>query len=309
MLSPIRSLCFNDDHETFTIVLPSQYRVFKCDPFGMIFSRELEDLSLWALATFDGYRFLAITGSPSAASFNTQCIRVFDHKTGTTVFDHAFEDHILNIRLGDDLALCCFHCYIQGVCISMGQILFKVPFGANVHVPMAISPDSKSMITPGPNSNEIAHFWGLKTSINRQVNKVADEAVAFVQFSRDGKMYATIPFVSKSIKIWDSTQKLEIVELVSDGIVQSIDFTEDNKTIATVSSSGQVRVYTISTFADDPIQPNAVFDLSSHVIMPRIIWLDASTLCVISLTGDLYRIPIQGNSDSYETTTFLKRGE
>ena len=312
MISPIRNLCFNDDHQTFTILLPSQYRIFKCDPFGMIFSRELEDLSLSNVATYSGYRFLAVTGSLSPPIFNSKCCRIFDHQTGEITFDHTFEDHILTLKLGDGIVVINMYLKVQIWSTTTGTMLQNIEIGHNVHCPLALSPDSNTLISGGANDLKIMFCTNIRDeNFSKKQLKLETRAISLIQFSHNSNTFAVCSFYGDSIGIYSCLPFSSFIRLDKkeyDDIVQSLDFSPNLKYVATCSKDGIVRIYDIQKMIGylTPIPPLVSTTLPS-VTMPRLSWITDENIGVISLDGDYYKIQFNGTTLEFETIQFLKR--
>ena len=312
MISPIRSLCFNDDHQTFTIVLPSQYRIFRCEPFGMVFSRDCEDLSLGNVATYSSYRFIALTGSTSPPIFNSKCVRIFDHQKGEITFEHSFEDHILTMKLGDGIVVVNMHCKIQIWSTSAKMQLSSIDIGPNVHCPICMSPDSNSIICGGADNKKIYFCTNTKTdNMSKKGLKVDTNTISLVEFSSNGQYFATSAFNGNPICVWDAKMLscITFLEKENEGdIVQTVDFSPSGEYLASCTKEGKVCVYDIIKTRGNLKggQPICSVDLPS-VIMPRIIWMNEEIIGVISLDGDYYKIEFNGSSLEVETTPFLKR--
>ena len=315
MISPIRSLCFNDDRQTFTIVLPSQYRIFRCEPFGMIFSRECDDLSLGSVATYDGYRYLALTGSPSPSRFNSKSVRIFDHQSGQVIFEHTFDNHVLALALGKDVIVCAMHKQVEVWNTITNQLIFKTNTGLNVHVPLAISADSSSALIPGEYSESHEYHLGILQNLsqNPQVCRtdIGEETpISLVRFSSDGKFYGSGSFNSNEIRIWNLNSLNLLFTLVKEGndLVQDFDFSLDSDYVATVSKEGKVRIYSLRRQRPPKtLNPIATLSINQEITMPRLTWTGSSTLGMTSLEGDFYKLELNENVLEYESTTYLKR--
>lgn len=313
MFSPIRSLCFNDDRQTFTIVLPSQYRIFRCDPFGMIFSRECEDLSLGAVATYDGYRFIALAGAPSPQNFYSKSVRVFDHQTGQHTFEHTFPDHILSLGIGKNIIVVCMYMKTEVWSTSTKQMIYNLGSGRNVHVPLAITPDSSSIIVGGPNERSITIYRGIESQL-QPVNAGVDEsAVSLVKFSDDGNLFATSGFTGDYIRVWDF-KSLGLFATLERGtkedVVMAIDFSPSGDYLASISKDGLLRIFDIRKPNQNPKKPIKCVcseNLGQPLYMPRFTWLNSMLLGLASLEGDYYKISFDGSSLEFEKIPFLKR--
>ncbi|OHS95948.1 hypothetical protein TRFO_37918 [Tritrichomonas foetus] len=318
MISPIRSLCFNDDRQTFTIILPSQYRIFRCDPFGMIFTRECDDLSLGCAATYNGYRYIALAGSPSSQAFNSKSVRIFDHQTGQTTFEHVFQEHILNIALGSGIIVCCMHLKVEIWNINENAILHKFENGLNVHIPLALSRDSSNVLMAGATMKRVSlHKNVLPTSGSlKTYSFVADEAaVSLIRFSDNGNYFATAAFNGNCIRIWDCSNLCTVAVLdrgPKDDIIQTMDFSPSDDFFASCSKDGTIRIFDIRRKvpnATKKMSPACSTNLEQQLYMPRICWLNSMIIGITTLEGDYYKFTFNGSSIEYETTPFLKRSQ
>ena len=312
MISPIRNLCFNDDHQTFTVVLPSQYRIFRCDPFGMIFSRELEDMSLSNVATYSGYRFLALTGSLSPPIFNSKCVRIFDHQTGEITFDHSFEDFILALKLGEGIVVINMYMKVQIWDTNTKSMLQNIPIGHNVHCPLSLSPDSNFLICSGDTDMKINFCSHIRDNFTRKQVKIEySSAISLLQFAQDNKTFAETTFSGNTVGIFNSQTVSCFITLNKEGegdIIQTIDFSPNLEYVATCSKDAIVRIYEIKKMTGmlNALPPLVMTTLPS-VTMPRISWMTDEYIGVISLEGDYYRLQFNGTSLEVESTPFLKR--
>lgn len=312
MISAIRSLCFNDDSESFVIVLPSQYRVYRCEPFGMIFARECEDLSFGFVATNSGYRYIALTGSPSSTTFNSKSVKIFDHQTGQILFDQQLSDHVLAICLLNEYLVCGFHCKTEIYKIQSKEKTLSIKSGLNVHIPLAIS-ETMGFLVSGQNSKTIYHYHSYSSDSHKdslEVEKVGD--VALMKFSRDGSQFATTGYLSTTISIWDSVSHKNVLTLerkAENDLVQSFDFSHSGTHFVTASRDGTVRIYEIRKKATEkalkPIQEIKV----DSITMARVIWINDNLIGVISLLGDFHRITFTEGNVSSTKVSFCQRPE
>lgn len=312
MYSPIRSLCFNDDRQTFTIILPSQYRIFRCDPFGLIFSRECEDLSLESVATYDGYRFIALGGAPSPQNFNSKSVRVFDLQTGQLAFDHNFQDHVLSMGMGKDIIVVCMYTTVEVWRMSSNQLVYTINCGKNINAPLSISPESSAFILSGSaDENIVIHRGAGNQLVSQSLSVTANTAVSLVKFSDDSKMFATCGFNDDYIYIWDfkTLSKIAILERTTkDDIILAIDFSPSGDFLASISKNGLLSIFDLrSPNSSKPTQPLCTETIASSLHIPRFTWLNSMLISLASLEGDYYKITFNSSSIEYEKTPFLKR--
>lgn len=280
----------------------------------MIFSRDCDDLSLGTAATYSGYRFIGLTGSPSPSRFNSKSIRVFDHQTGQVVFDHYFPDHVLTLALGNETVICAMHCRIEVWNSRTNQLVHAFDTGLNVHVPLAFSKDSKNLVTAGGNAKQVTIYKGIGYGL-KQHSFVADEgAVSAVRFSDNCQYFATAGFTGNVIRVWDLLTMNCVAILERTGkndIIQSMDFSPTCEYFASCSKNGTVRVFDIRrkvTNASTPDRPVCTINLAPDVYMPRVCWLATDLIGVATLEGDYYRLSFNGQALEKEVTAFLKRG-
>lgn len=317
MISPIRSLCFNDDRQTFTIVLPSQYRIFRCDPFGMIFSRECEDLSLGSVATYHGYRLIALTGSPSpSSSFNSKCVRIFDHQNGQVTFEHTFPDHILTLQLGNDVVVIAMHCKVEVWNTKTNQMIHNFGTGLNVHVPLTISKDSSAIITAGGHAKQLSISKGIGATLKTSTLTADDNPISLVRFSDDGQFFASASFNGTRINIFDARtfSLMAILDRGANDIIQTMDFSPNGDYIASCSKDATIRIFDIrrkmqnTTKTTPPVcQIKIELNKEQTISMPRLEWLNSALIGLTSLDGDYYKLNFTGMNVDYEKSTFLKR--
>ena len=314
MYSPMRSLCFNDDRKTFTVVLPSQYQIFSCEPFGLVFSRDCEDVSLGFVATYSGYRFIALTGAPSKLDFNSKSVRIFDHQLGKIIFEKKYDSNILTIGLGEDILVCCMHLRVEIWNIKINQMteLFQQT-GLNLHVPMDLSRDTKSLMISGSSSKKVSYISGLFGSYKVKEFVADKDDISLMKISDDGNYLATACFCGKVIRIWDANTSncVAILERNNENdLIQSMDFSPSNDFFVSCSSNGYVRVYDIRKKVQNARTTTAsicVANLCQQVFMSRICWLNSMIINLISLDGMHFKLLFNGSSLEKEKNTFLSR--
>jgi WD40 repeat protein len=314
MISPIRSMCFNDDRKTFTIVLPSQYRTYRCEPFDVVGSRDCDDVSLGAVATYSGYRFVALTGAPSSQTFGSKSVRVFDDQTGQIAFEQSFADHILTMRLGPDLIVVAMHCKIEVWNMRTRQPLHALTTGLNVHVPLALSPDSGSLVVAGGSMKQVSLHRGIGGSLASQAFHADDSCVSLVQFSADSTLFATCGYNGSIVSVWDArtVNRVAILDRGQQGdFVMAIDFSPGNEFFASCSKDATVRVWDIRRRVANAMKatpPLCTVNIGAKLLyMPRVTWMTASVLGIITIEGDFFKAKFNGIGLEVEKTPFLKR--
>lgn len=315
MISPIRSLCFNDDHETFTIVLSSQYKIFRCDPFGMILGREMEEYSLGSVATYDGYRFLAFTGAVSSPDFNGKCLKIIDHSIGQIIFDHQFNDYILTMKLGNGILIVNMNCKIELWNTSTKELLSSFDTGLNLHWPLCLSPDSSQIICSGHDDRKICLCTKIQEPKITKRNISIEEkgfAISLIAYNRTGSLFAIATFGGEKIYVFDAKMVNCIATLQKGNtgdIIQAIDFSPSNDFVASCSKDGEVRVFDIrkNAIGASLIQLPIVKTSLPSVTMPRVCWMKNDLLAVTSLEGDFFKLSIKSDRINIEVTPFLKR--
>lgn len=310
----MRSLCFNDDRKTFTVVLPSQYQIFSCEPFGLVFSRDCDDVSLGTVATHCGYRFIALTGAPSNRDFNSKSVRIFDHQHGRIVFERQFDSHILALALGADVLVVFTHRRVEVWDTHLNQLAeVFAQDGLNLHVPMDLSKDSRSLLFAGGSARKVCHVAGLRAGSQLR-EFVADSGdISLVRVSDDGSLLATACFYGRTIRIWDAATKncVAVLERNSENdIAQAMDFAPSNDFFVSCSSNGYVRVYDIRRRAQNAKAATpavCMLNLRQQVFMSSVCWQNSMVINLISLDGVHFKLTFNGSSLEKEKNCILSR--
>ena len=314
MISPIRSLCFNDDRETFTVVYPTMYQVFRCSPFSLVFRRECEDLSFGGVSSFNGRRFVALNGSASSHHFTGKSIRVFDHDTGEIVFDRDLSDFVLSMCVGRDMVVAAMHGRVEIFSTITGKAIHGLNTGKNVHIPLAISKDSNMLVIPGDSDKQLCLIRGLKSEPQTTQFVADDRPVSLAKFSDDANLLATLGFQGNMVRICD-TKGITLLAVLNcnlkpDDIVLDFDFAPLNDFFAIATRAGDVKIFDIRNRKPDnikPINPQFEGNVGHPVNLPKIIFNTSNVLSFISLDGEYNRINvIRGNLD-FEKIPFTHR--
>jgi WD40 repeat protein len=313
MFSPIRGICLNDDRQTFTVVLPSQYRIFRYEPLGLIFSKDCEEAPFGSVATFDGYRFIALTGSPSSSGFNSKTVRVFDHQTGREIFNQKFSDHVLTMKLGRDLVIvACSERIEVWKTMPRPEKLHSFMYQLNVHAPLDFAKDSANFIIPGANPQQIVINRGIGNSL-RQSPVIVDEVpISLVKLSDDTSLFASTGFGGKVTRIWDfrTASCAAILDKGQSTDVQTVSFSPGNEYVATCGKDGLLKVFDIRRRVANAMKTTTSvcqLSLCQEVHTPRLMWMSSSIIVVVTLEGDMYKVEFDGSSLEKEKVSFLKR--
>jgi WD40 repeat protein len=278
----------------------------------MIFNRECDDLSLGTVATFKGYQFIALTGSPSTPNLNTKSLRIYDHQTGQITFDQTLPDHILTIRLGQDVIAAAMHCKIELWSITRKQVLHTFSTGLNVHCPIALSANSSNLVIAGSSGRQVTLHRGLGGSLSSS-SFIADEnSVSIVEFADDSSLFATAGFNGSVIRVWDF-RTLSCVAILDRGspidLVQTVNISPAREFLAACSKEGIVKVFDIRNRVQNAMKPTPLLcsvSLGQKVFMPRICWLTANLIGVTTLEGDYYEVGFNDSILKVKKTPFLK---
>jgi WD40 repeat protein len=310
MFSGVTGLCLNDDHQTFTVVLPYQYKIFRCDPFGLVFSKECQ-ASFGAPATFDGYRLIALIGSPSSSSqFNSKAVRVFDHKEGRDTFACAFSDHVLAVKIGGNVVIAACLGKIEVWRAKPKQKMHSFPSGLNIYSPLDLSRDCNNFIMTGANPRCLTINRGMGNDLKQNPMNIDDAPVSLVKFSDDTLLFGTAGFDATVTRIWEFSTNacVAILDRGHSSNVQTLDFSPGNEYVATCGRDGNLRIFDIrrrSTIAKKTTSAAAVLNLGREVHMPRVAWLSTAVIVVVTLDGDFFRIGFDGSNLRQERVSFL----
>jgi len=307
-IPPIRALCFNDDHQTFTVVLPSHYQIIRCTPFGVVFTRDADGRSLGAVATYDGYRFIALTGTPSSTRFSSKAVQVFDHQTGRVIFLQYFENHILAIALGHEIVVCAMHRVIE-VWSTQGQRLHTFETAENWHVPLALSRDSKGLIATRGAQTRYPYSTGSAPRSHRPQCARATIQCCWFGFRAPGRVRHRDLLRGGSLHLGLRHARLchGLEHGSTEDMAQSMDFSPDGS-LATCSLDGSVRILEIRRkHGSAHVAATPTVKLGGEMCAPRVAWLSSDVVAVATLDGIFSRITVGDQGVTQEGTAFLKK--
>ena len=314
MISPLRHLCINDDRSSFTVVFPSQYHMFKCSPFSLILTKSFSDISLGSCTTCNGTRFIAISGLPADPTFDTKCVRIYDHNQNDfLIFSHSFEHHILSMKITPTLLICAFHDHLEIWQIAQHQQVHNYKHGINVHAPCDVSNDYKYIVHSGTTPTDIA--IGSLLDLSVRIFHAADNPVSLLKFSKTDKLLATTSSAGHAIKIWDPDTG-ECVAKFKRGntatVIHSMDFSPDNNFVAVFSQNGTLHFFdnrnrksggNVSTVRS--MHKIAMADMNSAIVS----WFQQNKIAVLSMDGNMIVITIDENCHEIgrEQVQFMQR--
>lgn len=314
MFYPLKDICVNDDRGSFTIIFPHQYHAFKCDPFELILSKNFPDITIGNAATANGIQLIAISGLPADPNFNTKCVRIYDHnKNDSMIFSHQFEQHILTMRITQDLLVCAFHSHVEVWDINSNQIIQNISTGINIHAPCDISYDHTTIAIGGEAAEDVCI-----TPIHNLMQKnfhAADYPVSFIKFSRTDTLFATTSSAGHTIKIWDQNtgncvNKFKRGNYAS--VVHSCDFSPDNNFVAVYTQGDTLHFFDNSKrkMSGNPSTTRSVHKITIPDMQSVILsWFQQDKIAVLSLDGKMVVLTIdeQCREIAREQIQFMQR--
>lgn len=316
MFSPLRSLFINDDQQTVTCVLPSQYSIFSVNPFELKYSKANFGFSLGSAVTCQGYRFIAFSGLPADPEFDTRQVCIFDHDkiekepkdekkpNNPIIFLHKFDIHILSMRITPQYLIVAFHHHIEIWDINLNKPLQQISIGLNVHAPCDVTNDYYLLATAG---RELYNCNLYLLNEQKQFSiRAADETVSLVKFSRTPGFLATTSLDGKIVRVFDTSQKSDNNSANNScigkfkrgnmaSVIHSIDFSPNNKFMAIVSQNGTIHFFDLRN--KTPSQNPPTFR-STHKIslgqqdVAYILWQTPSLIIALTMMGMMISIAV-----------------
>ncbi len=135
--------------------------------------------------------------------------------------------------------------------LSSGQMVGSFNDGMKQLFDVAITPDGRILATgeSDPEMNGRVRFWDVKTGkILRTINAHPRDWVYKVKFSHQGQKMITVGNHNPVIKIWDVATEKELFVLDNqNAIIETLDVSPDDKTMATGGHDKVVRLWDLNT--------------------------------------------------------------
>ncbi|OHT04256.1 hypothetical protein TRFO_28308 [Tritrichomonas foetus] len=309
MISPLRFIFINDDQETVTCILPTQYTIFSVNPFSLKYSKDNFGFSLGSAATCLGYRFLAFSGLPADPEFDTRQVCIFDHdkkdlkeKENPIIFRQKYEMHILSMRITPELLIVAFHQHIEIWDIKSNQPLQQLPTALNVHAPCDITSDYKLLAVAGGDIYSVSLC--LLDDRKARSLRAADDTVSLVKFSHKPGLLAATSADGKIVRVFEtSSPNFGCIGKFKRGntasVIHSIDFSPNNNFLVIVSQNGTLHFFDLRNKPPSASPPTV---RSSHKIslgqqaISYILWQTPSQIIVLTMDGQMMCISIDENN-------------
>lgn len=298
MISPVRFVCVNDDHKSFTCVLHDKYCVFECSPFQFLLPPTELGLSIGTVATCNGHRFLAVNGLPADPDFDTRNIAVFDHeKEGDRcIFRQEFSEHVLSMKITPAHLAVAFHRHVELWDLESGAKLKEFPTAVNVHAPLDASRDSRFFAFTGQEALSMSILDLSKSQLNNV--RAADDTLSIVHFSNDGKLLATASADGKIIRVFDTTTRGCIGKFkrgTTASLIHSIEFSPDNHFMVIVSQSGTLHFFDLQGHAPSNSPPTLRSMQKASVkqnVVSHLIWSETGLLSIVMMDGEMINMSL-----------------
>lgn len=333
MLSPLRYLFINDDQQTFTCILPTQYSIFSVNSFEMKYSRKNFGFSLGSAVTCQGYRYIAFSGLPADPEFDTRYVCIFDHEKIDTknekertdnplIFLHEFDSHILSMRITPQYLIVAFHHHFEIWDIKANKPLQQITTALNIHAPCDVTRDYRLLAVAG---REIYNcdLYQLSNNRNPFPIRAADETVSLAKFSRTPGLLATASLDGKIVRVFDTSQIKEGCNMnnfcigkfkrgFKASVIHSIDFSPNNQFMAIISQNGTLHFFDLKN-KPPTSNPQTYTSISKISIgqqdVSYIMWTSPSLIIVLTMTGMMISISIDDetcNEVGREELNFLR---
>ena len=297
MISPVRFVCVNDDHKSFTCVLHDQYCVFECNPLKFVLVPTQLGISIGSASTCSGYRFLAVSGLPADPDFDTRQVAVFDHtkeEKDRGIFRHAFDEHVLSMRVTPTRLVVAFYKHIEIWDLAEARQLRTIPTAVNVHAPVDVSPGFLAFA--GSESTSMALIALDKMEL--RAVKAADDTVSLVRFSRDGSLVAATSTDGKIVRVFE-TRSCGCIGKFKRGstasLIYSIEFSPDNKFMVIVSQSGTLHFFDLEGRAPSSSPPTIRSfqkTTTKQNVVCHLIWVEKGSLSLVMMDGEMINIAL-----------------
>ncbi|OHT00513.1 hypothetical protein TRFO_32741 [Tritrichomonas foetus] len=302
IISTLRSVFINDDKTTFTAVFPSQYNMFTITPFQIILTESMKpkNITIGSAATCCGTRFIAVTGLPADPHFDTRSVLVRDHTLDDRdIFRHAFDQHILALRITPDSLICSFYDHVEIWNLSSSEKVHSIKHAINVHAPLDVSPNFSIMACTGSSPIDL-NIFNLKTHESATF-RAADNPVSLVSFSENGEYYATTSSAGHAIKVWRTDNNACAAKFkrgTTASVIYSFDFSPSNKFIAILTQNSTLHFFDMRKIGGSAVLTGRVahrINIGDQSIA-HISWFAETQIAIVTMEGRLINIALdEGN--------------
>ena len=262
----LRSLRFNQDQTCFVAALDDGLRVFYLDPI-----REMAHLRHELVGSVSKAEMLyksnliAFVGGGKKPRFPENNIIVYDDRQQEFVLEVSLPESVLNIRLKRDklIAICRSQIHVFSF-PNRCKLLFNVTTRDNPKGICELS--SVRLGLESNNSNDLMVFPGYKNGSVQILNLATTEQkvssapvtinahkseLAVISVNQQGTMIATASVKGTLIRIWDSIQRIMLVELrrgSDPAILYCLNFSPGDEWLCCSSDKGTVHVFALQDY-------------------------------------------------------------
>ena len=264
----LRSLRFNQDQTCFVAALDDGLRVFYLDPI-----REMSHLrhelvgSVSKVEMLYKTNLIAFVGGGKKPRFPENNVLVYDDRQQEFVMEVSLPESVLNIRLKRDklIAVCRSQIHVFSF-PNRCKLLFNVTTRDNPKGICELSSVRLGVANLSEGSHDLMVFPGYKTGSVQILNLATTEEkvssapvtinahkteLAVISVNQHGTMIATASVKGTLIRIWDSMQRVMLVELrrgSDPAILYCLNFSPGDEWLCCSSDKGTVHVFALQDY-------------------------------------------------------------
>jgi len=264
----LRSLRFNQDQTCFVAALDDGLRVFYLDPI-----REMSHLrhelvgSVSKVEMLYKTNLIAFVGGGKKPRFPENNVLVYDDRQQEFVMEVSLPESVLNIRLKRDklIAVCRSQIHVFSF-PNRCKLLFNVTTRDNPKGICELSSVRLGVANLSEGSHDLMVFPGYKIGSVQILNLATTEEkvssapvtinahkteLAVISVNQQGTMIATASVKGTLIRIWDSMQRVMLVELrrgSDPAILYCLNFSPGDEWLCCSSDKGTVHVFALQDY-------------------------------------------------------------
>ena len=264
----LRSLRFNQDQTCFVAALDDGLRVFYLDPI-----REMSHLrhelvgSVSKVEMLYKTNLIAFVGGGKKPRFPENNVLVYDDRQQEFVMEVSLPESVLNIRLKRDklIAVCRSQIHVFSF-PNRCKLLFNITTRDNPKGICELSSVRLGVANLSEGSHDLMVFPGYKTGSVQILNLATTEEkvssapvtinahkteLAVISVNQQGTMIATASVKGTLIRIWDSMQRVMLVELrrgSDPAILYCLNFSPGDEWLCCSSDKGTVHVFALQDY-------------------------------------------------------------
>jgi len=314
----LKHMKFNQDMTAFICSFQDGCRIYNLDPVReQAHYKEHQIGSISHSEMLYRTNLVAVVAGGRSPKYADNTVMIFDDAAGKMVLEFTFPDPVLAVRLKRDklVAVCRSQIHVFSF-PSRPKKLFSIDTRDNPTGLCEVSPlrcsEREVMVFPGYKTGSIQmvdlysteqRVSSAPVSINAHKNELCCIAV-----NQQGTMVATASVKGTLIRIWDTSRRVQLVELrrgVDDAHVYCINFSPSDEWLCCSSDKGTVHIFALQDYrlnkrsALASIGVPGAYAGSQWSLASFTVPQECACICAFGSQGHIYAVCLDGSFHKY----------